>query len=59
MSTASTPVALVDVLDRVLDRGTVIHGDLVLSIADIDLVRLSLSVLLASIRAEQVEREPQ
>jgi hypothetical protein len=54
---ASAPVALVDILDRVLDRGAVVHGELVLSLADIDLVRLSLSVLLASIRAELPEGE--
>lgn len=58
MTAASPPVALVDILDRVLDRGAVIHGELVLSIAEIDLVRLSLSVLLASIRADLVERGP-
>jgi hypothetical protein len=54
---APAQVALVDILDRVLDRGAVVHGELVLSLADIDLVRLSLSVLLASIRAELPEGE--
>ncbi|MFJ2033366.1 gas vesicle protein [Streptosporangium sp. NPDC087985] len=44
-------VALVDLLDRLLAGGVVVSGDLVLSIADIDLVRISLRVLITSIRA--------
>ncbi|GAA0316391.1 hypothetical protein GCM10010302_64370 [Streptomyces polychromogenes] len=45
-------VALVDLLDRLLAGGVVIAGDLVLSIADIDLVRISLRALVCSIGAE-------
>lgn len=37
---------LVDVLDRVIDRGVVIAGDVVLSVAGIDLVHLELRVRL-------------
>ncbi len=43
-------VALVDLLDRILAGGVVISGDLTLSIADIDLVRVSLRALVASVR---------
>ncbi|MFF4416537.1 gas vesicle protein [Streptosporangium sp. NPDC001559] len=42
-------VALVDLLDRLLAGGVVVTGDLVLSIADVDLVRISLRVLITSI----------
>jgi len=42
-------VALVDLLDRVLAGGVVIVGDITLSIADVDLVRVSLRVLVTSI----------
>ncbi|MEU3708796.1 gas vesicle protein [Streptomyces catenulae] len=42
-------VALIDLLDRLLSGGVVLTGDLVLSIADIDLVRVSLNALIASI----------
>ncbi|GHJ91402.1 gas vesicle protein [Streptomyces sp. NE5-10] len=42
-------VALVDLLDRLLAGGVVITGDLVLSIADIDLVRISLRALITSV----------
>jgi gas vesicle structural protein len=37
---------LVDVLDRVIDRGVVIAGDVVLSVAGIDLVHLELHLRL-------------
>ncbi|MFC4115580.1 gas vesicle protein [Nonomuraea zeae] len=42
-------VALVDLLDRLLAGGVVVTGDLVLSIADVDLVRISLRTLLVSV----------
>lgn len=45
-------VSLVDLLDRVLARGVVLTGDLTLSIADVDLVQISLNALLTSVRAE-------
>ncbi|MGN9842041.1 gas vesicle protein [Nonomuraea sp. H19] len=46
----SERVALVDLLDRLLAGGVVVHGDLVLSIADIDLVRISVRALIMSVR---------
>ncbi|HEX2313910.1 MAG TPA: gas vesicle protein [Thermomonospora sp.] len=45
-------VALVDLLDRLLAGGVVIAGDLVISIAEVDLVRVSLNALITSIREE-------
>ncbi|MEX0171139.1 gas vesicle protein [Streptomyces sp. LMG1-1-1.1] len=48
---AGRQVALVDLLDRLLAGGVVITGDLVLSIADIDLVRISLRALITSVTA--------
>lgn len=46
------PVALVDLLDRLLAGGVVITGDITVSIADVDLVRISLRAIIASIRPE-------
>jgi Gas vesicle protein len=40
-------VALVDLLDRLLSGGVVLSGDITLSLADVDLVHLSLRVLIA------------
>lgn len=42
-------VALVDLLDRLLAGGVAVSGDLTLSIADVDLVRISLRVLITSV----------
>ncbi|WP_454195641.1 gas vesicle protein [Nocardia sp. Marseille-Q1738] len=44
-------VALVDLLDRVLAGGVVITGDIRLSIADVDMVQISLRALISSISA--------
>lgn len=41
-------LALVDLLDRVLAGGVVITGEITLSVADVDLVTISLRALLAS-----------
>jgi hypothetical protein len=47
----SREVALVDLIDRLLAGGVVIGGDITLSIADVDLVRVSLRALIASVEA--------
>ncbi|MEV7730139.1 gas vesicle protein [Streptomyces sp. NPDC087917] len=45
-------VALVDLLDRLLSGGVVVTGDIILSIADIDLVHISLRALIVSVSSE-------
>lgn len=49
-------VALIDLLDRLLSGGVVLTGDLVLSIADVDLVRISLRAVIVAIREELDEQ---
>jgi len=49
---AQRQVALVDLLDRLLAGGVVLAGELTLRIADVDLVRIHLSALIASIGPE-------
>ena len=49
-------VALVELVDRVLEKGVLIAGDITLSVADIDLVELRLQALLASVGT--LERRP-
>ena len=39
-------VTLVDLVDRVLNKGVVLTGDITLSVADVDLVYVGLRVLL-------------
>jgi hypothetical protein len=42
------PVSLCEALDRVLHKGVVLRGDIVLSVADVDLVYLGLQLVLSS-----------
>jgi hypothetical protein len=50
-------VALVDLLDRLLAGGVVIAGDITISLADVDLVQVSLRALITSIHAETTGQE--
>jgi len=48
-------VTLVDALDKVIEKGVVINGDLVIRVADVDLLFLGLRLILTSIsKAEEV-----
>ncbi|MEH7199531.1 gas vesicle protein [Priestia megaterium] len=42
-------IALIDILDVIIDKGIAIKGDLLISIAGIDLVYLDLRVLISSV----------
>ena len=44
-------IALVDLLDRVLAGGVVIAGEVTLSVADVDMVTISLRALVTSVSA--------
>ena len=46
-------VTLLELLDRVLDKGVVLTGDITLCVADVDLVYVGLRVLLSSVEAAQ------
>ena len=46
-------VTLLDLVDRAVDHGVILAGDITISVADIDLIYLGLRVLLASV--ERVE----
>jgi hypothetical protein len=48
-------VALVDLVDRLLVGGVVITGDVTISLADVDLVYLSLNLVIASVPTLQGE----
>jgi hypothetical protein len=48
-STRADDVALVDRLDRLLAGGVVIAGDLTISLADVELVHISLRALISSV----------
>ena len=59
-------VTLLDLVDRAIDHGVILAGDITISVADVDLIYLGLRVLLASVerteelragRERAVERE--
>jgi hypothetical protein len=48
--------SLLDVVDRVLNKGAVLNGDVILGVANVDLVYTKLSVLLAAI--DKIANDP-
>lgn len=49
----SKPDSLADVLERVLDKGVVIAGDIVVNVLDIELLSLKLRLFIASAQTAQ------
>jgi hypothetical protein len=45
---SSQPVSLVDLIDRVLAGGVVVHGHVTLAVADIDLIDVDVALLVAA-----------
>jgi hypothetical protein len=54
----SDHISLCEVIDRVLNKGAVIVGDVTISVANVDLIYLGLRVMLTSIEtARQINTE--
>ena len=51
---SSPAMSLVDLLDRLLGAGVVLSGDVVISLAGVDLVQVRLHALITSVRSEMV-----
>jgi hypothetical protein len=55
------PIALVDLLDRVLAGGVVLAGEVTLALADVDMITVSVRALVTSVSAlagQEPGREP-
>jgi hypothetical protein len=52
---SNRPIALVDLLDRLLGTGVVLAGDVVISLAGVDLVEVSLRALVRTVQEESHE----
>lgn len=55
------PIALVDLLDRVLAGGVVLAGEVTLTLADVDMVTISVRALVTSVSAlagQEQDRAP-
>jgi hypothetical protein len=52
----TTPaISLVDLLDRLLGAGVVLSGDVVISLAGVDLVQVRLHALITTVRSDMVK----
>ncbi|MEI8242252.1 MAG: gas vesicle protein [bacterium] len=50
-------VSLCEVLDRVLNKGAVVIGEVMISVADVDLIYLSLQVVISSVETARKSQE--
>jgi len=54
----SKDITILEILDRVLNKGVILSGDIVISVADIDLVYLGVKLLLSSVETmEQLKSD--
>ncbi|HSJ06919.1 MAG TPA: gas vesicle protein [Longimicrobiales bacterium] len=56
--TPEEELSLAELVNRVLDKGAVISGDVVISVAGVDLVYLGLRLLLSSVESMRGRLEP-
>jgi hypothetical protein len=56
--TSQRDIALVDLVDRLLDKGVVLTGDITLSVANVDLVYVGLRALISSVATAEREGVP-
>jgi hypothetical protein len=45
----SKDITILELLDRVLNKGVILKGDIVISVADVDLVYLGVKLMLSSV----------
>jgi hypothetical protein len=58
LSAPDDELSLLELTDRLLNRGVVLTGEAVISVAGVDLIYLGLSVVLTSIENLRTRREP-
>jgi gas vesicle structural protein len=52
-------VSLCEILDRILNKGAVVAGEVTISVADVDLISLDLRMLLTSVATHSKKRQPE
>jgi gas vesicle structural protein len=50
-------ISLLDLVDRVLNKGVVLWGDVTISVADVDLIYLGIKILLTSVESMEHMRD--
>lgn len=51
-------ISLCETLDRVLNKGVFVAGEIIISVADIDLIYLGLQLVLTSVETARQSRQP-
>jgi len=49
----SKDITILELLDRVLNKGVILTGDIVISVADIDLIYLGVKLMLSSVETKE------
>jgi gas vesicle structural protein len=53
----SKDITILELLDRVLNKGVILTGDIVISVADIDLIYLGVKLMLSSVETMEQLKE--
>ena len=53
LTAAEREMSLAEIVNRVLDRGAVIRGEVVIGVGGVDLIHLGLQLVIASIETEE------
>jgi gas vesicle structural protein len=56
LAPAGSSITLVELVDRLLDKGVVVSGEVTIAVADVDLIELGLRVLLSSVETMEKQR---
>jgi hypothetical protein len=56
LASADSSITLVELVDRLLDKGVVVSGEVTIAVADVDLIQLGLRVLLSSVETIEKQR---
>jgi hypothetical protein len=56
LASTDPSITLVELVDRLLDKGVVVSGDVTIAVADVDLIQLGLRVLLSSVETIEKQR---
>jgi gas vesicle structural protein len=56
LASAEPSITLVELVDRLLDKGVVVSGEVTIAVADVDLIQLGLRVLLTSVESIEKQR---
>ncbi|WP_157035315.1 gas vesicle protein [Psychromonas ingrahamii] len=51
-------ISLCDALDRIINKGVVIHGEITISVANVDLISLGVRLILSNVETREQSNTP-